>query len=76
MNFDATAIGRTIYEIRKEKKYTQDVLSGLANINRSHLAMIETNSMVPEVETLWKLAQALDMPLHELMRRIETAMKG
>ena len=41
MRFDNDVIGQTIRKVRKEKKLSQDVLSGLAGIARTHLTMIE-----------------------------------
>ena len=40
---------------------------------RSHLAMIERGTKSPSVDTLWRIAEALDMPLSSLMLLIEEA---
>ena len=50
---------------------SQEVLSGLAGISRSHLAMIENGRKKANVETLWRIAAALDMPLSDLIRMVE-----
>ena len=59
MRFDNDAIGRVIRELRKEKRISQVVLSGLAGIARTHLTMIEKGSKQPNFETIWKIAAAL-----------------
>lgn len=71
MKYDASAFATELRELRKERGLTQEVLSGLANIARSHLAMIETGEKVASVETLWKITNALDMPLSVFIRRVE-----
>ena len=74
--FDRTAAGRVIRRLRKERRQSQELLSGLAGIARSHLAMIETGSKQPNLETLWLLANALELPLHSLVALIEEEAKS
>ena len=50
---------------------SQEVLSGLSGVARSHLAMIETGSKNANVDTIWRIAEALDMKLSDLIRVIE-----
>lgn len=71
MQFDKTAIGQAIRNLRKEKELSQDVLSGLAGIARTHLSMIENGSKQANFETIWRIAAALDMRPSELVRKIE-----
>lgn len=71
MQFDNAAVGRTIRALRREKGISQDVLSGLAGIGRTHLTMIENGNKQANFETLWKLALALDLRPSELVARIE-----
>ena len=71
VQFDQSAVGRTIRYLRKKKNISQDVLSGLAGIARTHLSMIETGSKQANFETLWKLADALGMRPSELVAFIE-----
>ena len=71
MGFDGRMVGEVIREMREEKGLSQEVVSGLASIGRSHLGMIETGKKKANVETLWKLAGALDVRPSELVRRVE-----
>ena len=71
VEFRREAIGIVIRRLRKERKLSQEVLSGLAGIARSHLAMIETDMKMPNFETIWAIANALAIPPHELVRLIE-----
>ncbi len=65
------AICAVIKRLRKKKHVSQEVLSGLAGIARSHLAMIEAGTKLPNLETVWKLSGALDIAPHELIELIE-----
>ena len=71
MQFDKTAIGLVIRRLRNEKGISQDVLSGLAGIARTHLTMIENGTKSANFETLWKLALALELKPSELVALIE-----
>ena len=70
MNFDRKAAGQTVAALRTEKGLSQEVLSGLAGIARSHLSMIETGTKQANFETLWKLAAALDLRPSQLVEKI------
>ena len=71
IEFNRAAAGKVIRRIRKERKLSQEVFSGLAGIARSHLAMIESGTKQPNFETIWRIANAYGMPPHELVRHIE-----
>ena len=75
IEFDNQAIGVTIHRLRKEKNLSQEVLSGLAGIARSHLSMIETGDKQANFETIWRLANAFGMEPHELVLQIEKEIK-
>ena len=72
VQFDNSAVGRTIRNLRNKKGVSQDVLSGFAGIARTHLTMIENGTKQANFETLWKIANALDMRPSELVALIET----
>ena len=51
---------------------SQEVLSGLAAISRTHLSEIESGKDNANVETLWHIASGLDIRLSDLLfRRVE-----
>ena len=75
MYFDYRSLGYILRRLRKERGLSQDVLSGLAGISRSHLSMIECASMEPTLDTLYKIAQALDIPVSEILRQQEAETK-
>lgn len=71
MPYDNKITGQVILELRQSKGLTQEVVSGLANIPRSHLAMIESGRISPKVDTLWRIAEALGVKLSEVMKIVE-----
>ncbi len=71
IEYNRYAVGKVVRRIRKEKKLSQEVVSGLAGLARSHLTMIENGSKQANFETLWKIANALDMEPNQLVRLIE-----
>lgn len=71
MQFDYLVLGQTIRLLRKKKGISQDVLSGFAGIARTHLTMIENGTIHANIETVWKIAYALDLRLSELFAFVE-----
>lgn len=69
--YDKKIIGKTIKKIRSNRKLSQEVLSSFAGIARSHLSMIENGSKNANFETICKIALALNMNPHELVKAIE-----
>ena len=75
MEFQAKAVAAVVCRLRKELGQSQEVLSGLAVMARSHLSMVETGEMLPTLPTLWRLAEAFDMRPSELVALIEEEME-
>lgn len=75
VQFDNRAVGRTIRSLRNKKGISQDALSGFAGIARTHLTMIENGNKQANFETLWKIANALDMRPSELVALIEAEIE-
>lgn len=71
MDYDRKIMGQTIGKLRTRQGMTQEVLSGLAGIARSHLTMIENGGKSANVETLWRISGALGLRLSELFRMVE-----
>ena len=71
---DAFLIGRVIRDFRESKKMSQEVLSGLAGLDRTHYSKIERGLRSPTVDTVFKIAHALDVPPHEIIIAIEKAL--
>lgn len=68
---DPKLVGFAIKKCREDKELTQDVLSGLAGLDRTHYSKIERGLRSPNIDSLFKIAAALDIMPHELMKEIE-----
>lgn len=68
---NAKTVGRVIRRTRESKGLSQEVVSGLADIGRTHLSAIERGERKPTLETFFRLADALGMPASRLMEKIE-----
>jgi len=71
---DAVIVGIVIQQFREKKKLTQEVLSGLAGIGRSHLSAIERGVRKPTLETFCKISEALEVKASDLLKAIEKEM--
>ena len=71
----AELVGRILRELRDSRKLTQEVLSGLAGLDRTHYSKIERGLRSPTIDTLFKIASAYDMRPHQLMKLIEQAVE-
>ena len=68
---DACIVGKVIQERRESKGLSQEVLSGFADIGRTHLSAIERGERRPTLDTFIKISQALEMRASDLLRAIE-----
>lgn len=68
---DPVLVGEVIAEFRRRKGISQEVLSGLADIGRTHLSAIERGERKPTLETLYRLANALDVKMSGIVAEIE-----
>ena len=71
VEYNKLAVGSTIKMLRHSKGLSQELLSSFAGIARSHLSMIENGSKQANLETIFKIANALNMAPHELLEQIE-----
>ncbi len=71
MQLNAEIVGRVLAEFRMEKGLSQEVLSGLADIGRSHLSALERGERKPTLETLYRISRALGVPMSRITAAIE-----
>ena len=71
---DSIIVGKVIQEFREKKNLSQEVVSGLAGIGRTHLSAIERGERRPALDTFYRLAIALRMRPSELMAAVERAI--
>ena len=71
MPYNSKAFGIVIGWLRSAKGLTQEKMSGLVGIARSHLAALENGEKTAKLNTLWNIAYALDLKPSELIRMVE-----
>ena len=72
---DPIVVGGVIQRIREEKRKSQEVISGLAGIGRTHLSAIERGERKPTLETFCKIAYALNKKPSQLLAEIEKELE-
>jgi transcriptional regulator with XRE-family HTH domain len=61
-------LGRRLSNLREKHGLSQTQLADLAGIGRAHLSQIENGAVAARIDTLYALAQALDLKLEELFK--------
>ena len=68
---DPITVGEAIAYFRKRNNLSQEVLSGLSVIGRTHLSAIERGERKPTLETLYRISRALGISMTEIVAEIE-----
>lgn len=68
---DSKIVGDVIADFRKKKNLSQEVLSGLADIGKTHLSAIERGERKPTLETLYRISCALNVKMSTIVSEIE-----
>ncbi len=68
---DSVKVGYVVALFRHKKGISQEVLSGLADIGRSHLSAIERGERKPTLETLYRICNALDIKMSTFVLKLE-----
>ena len=69
-------VGDVIADFRKEKNLSQEVLSGLADIGRTHLSAIERGERKPTLETLFRICTAMNVRMSDVVEEIERRIEA
>jgi transcriptional regulator with XRE-family HTH domain len=59
-------IGDRLRELREEKKLSQGDIEKRTGLVRPYISRVENNHSVPTIETLEKMARALEVPTYQL----------
>ena len=62
----AVAFGRQVRNLRQSKKMSQEELAFKAGLSPAHLGQIERAQKKPTLETIGRLAEALEVPVANL----------
>src|SRR5882762_3343850 len=60
-------IGKRLRELREERKLSQGDIEKRTGLLRCYISRVENGHTVPAIETLEKMARALELPLYHLM---------
>lgn len=71
MKYDHRVTAQIIGMLRIQKGLSQESLASKAGMARSHYAMIESGAKRPNIETLWRIANALEIRLSDIIRMTE-----
>ena len=63
------AVGRAIRSLREESGHSQEAFAATAGIDRSYYGAIERGEFNVTIDTLVKIASALDLSASELLQR-------
>lgn len=72
---DSVTVGKAIAYFRNKQGISQEVLSGLADIGRSHLSAIERGERKPTLETLYRICNALEIKMSTVVLQIEAMLE-
>lgn len=68
---DSKLVGKILSDFRNKKGISQEVLSGLADIGRTHLSAIERGERKPTLETFYRICCALGVKMSDVAAEIE-----
>lgn len=70
MNSIHYEIGNRIRQLRNRKGFSQEKLAELSNLNTSYIGQIERGEKNPSVDTVYSIANALDIDISQLFKNI------
>lgn len=69
------AFARVLTAARTDAALTQEALAERANISPRHISYLENGDRQPTLTVLLALSGGLDVPMSELLRRVEQSMR-
>ena len=69
-------IGRRLRELREHRKMSQGDIEHKTGLLRCYISRVENGHTVPVIETLEKMARALDVPLYALLYERKSEAKS
>ena len=70
-----TIFGEVMQELRLQQALTQDQLAERAGTERSHISALERAEKGPALATIFSLAEALNIPVGDLICLVEQRLK-
>jgi transcriptional regulator with XRE-family HTH domain len=72
----AKRLGKNLWRARRRAGYSQEDLGALANLHRTEVGMVENGQRLPRIDTLMKIAAALEVRVEALVEGIEWLPPG
>ena len=72
----ARRLGKNLWSARRRAGYSQEDLATLACLHRTEVGLVESGGRLPRIDTLMKLAAALEVRVETLLRGIEWLPPG
>jgi transcriptional regulator with XRE-family HTH domain len=66
-----TAFGVVLRRLRNEKGMSQEELANISGFHRTYLSLLERGLKTPSLETLRKISQGLEIPMHQFVFMLE-----
>ena len=63
--------GSILKEVRNQKNISQNELANLAELDRTYISLLERGLRQPTIETVFKIAEALNIKASTLIQKIE-----
>ncbi len=73
---EAVAFGRVLRRLRKEAGLTQEQLGLEADLRRTYVSILELGEQQPSLNTLLKLARALNRPASAMVTEVEEELSS
>lgn len=67
----ARKLGRNLWRARRRAGYSQEELGALCGLHRTEISFVENGQRLPRIDTLMKLATALEVGVAQLVDGIE-----
>lgn len=72
----AEQFGRNLWRARRRAGHSQEALGVLTSLHRTEIGLLERGERMPRVDTLMKLADALEVRMETLLAGIEWLPPG
>lgn len=69
-------IARNMRELRKRRKWTQQILADHAELTREHINKIESGEVEPGIRAMERISSALEVSLCDLLTPVEELPAG
>ena len=69
------AFGQALRSLRTKRKWTQTDLALRADVDRNYVSLIELGRNSPSVRLMFRLCDALDITLSDMLKDVERRMR-